>query len=199
MLERGEKFAWKAGRLQERAMAAEIEARSSIEASARLWASLSVFADEKDVKEVLEKANMAVDERIPVKLEDQLEIIRGYDDKRKLIFGFGFVRYAANDILVRAYRVYFSAFTTNEQKVRELNRLELDAASFSVTPKTGPYVKNGVIYPSLADIVKEQAAFQNYGNLRDLDRYTLDLYTSMIMGNVRITIQALRSKLTGAR
>ncbi|WP_449462231.1 hypothetical protein PQ610_06650 [Tardisphaera miroshnichenkoae] len=58
--DRGEKFAWKVGQLQERAMSAELKVDSSIEASARLWYSLSAFADQKDAMGLLDGANGAV-------------------------------------------------------------------------------------------------------------------------------------------
>ncbi|MDP7976614.1 MAG: hypothetical protein RAK25_05700, partial [TACK group archaeon] len=169
MAEMGEKFAWKAGELQERANA-------SAEASARLWSSLSVFADQKDAKELLDRANEGVKGKVSVKLEDQVAMIRGYDDKRKLVLGFGFVRYAANSILARALDVYTSALLPREYKLEELKQLRYEAANFSLNPRPSLVLQGGIRVPSLVELVKKQNAEQNYANLASLYGDTVDIY-----------------------
>ncbi|MGC8636566.1 MAG: hypothetical protein ACP5T5_06050 [Thermoprotei archaeon] len=60
---------------------------------------LFIFADQEDAREPLNRANEGVKGKVSVKAEDQVAMIIGYDDKRKLVLGFCFVRYAASHIL----------------------------------------------------------------------------------------------------
>jgi hypothetical protein len=73
--------------------------------------SLSVFADQRDecrsegLGEAHDKAKSAVTGKALVKLEDQLRIIRGFDDKRSLIFGLGLVKRVVYELLTCALEI----------------------------------------------------------------------------------------------
>ncbi|WP_449462233.1 hypothetical protein PQ610_06655 [Tardisphaera miroshnichenkoae] len=130
-----------------------------------------------------------------MKVEEQLDMINGLDDRRRLIFGFGFARYAAHKLLARAVDVYVSTSKSREQKVQELQELEYRADRFSLEPRPSRGSDGRLLYPSLVEVGERESAVRNYGRIDWLYRGTADEYAYMLMYDVKNKIQALISRL----